>query len=427
MLRGVGTVLVVVMVSASPLPAAEVAAEAKLNQWADPKDLWNEGSGGSIPPLPPAQQHAAAAVPPPPPPVADAPPSPLPPAAAATHQSSDSGAAGAAGAAVSGGRAAVLLASHAGPMVVSSVLNALGVLPPAWRVHVFGTTPAVRAQLAAVKQLRAHTGAGAAGGRAPPTAPAAAAPAAAAPAAAGRLTIDVLRPQGGTSVHDRPSVLTSAWFWRQCPEEAEHLLLVDETTRLCAAAPKTVDDFVALGFAYVGAPWSDLPEGSALRRGGNGMLSLRRRSAMLAVLAAHTHVAGRDGNEDMWFAERLVAMQQSSQGQAQAQAHRFKLPHPDVSRQFAVETVFFGSPVGVSYAMRTLTTEQRGVITTNCPEARQLVGYLPGASWLADVRSGGAGDGYSLCAAKQKCCSEQRTEVHWRTKKPVPLPPCPVD
>jgi len=55
MLRGVGTVLVVVMVSASPLPAAEVAAEAKLNQWADPKDLWNEGSGGSIPPLPPAQ------------------------------------------------------------------------------------------------------------------------------------------------------------------------------------------------------------------------------------------------------------------------------------------------------------------------------------------------------------------------------------
>ena len=333
-------------------------AEAEvLGAWADPKDMWDAAPPSSPHDHAPASAvpHAAAAAPPP--------------------ASNKSG---------SGNRAAVLLASHAGPMVVSSVLNALGVLPPRWRVHIFASTPAVRLALARVKQLR---------GRAP------------------RLSIGVLRPQGGVSVHNRPAMLTSQWFWQQCP--AELLLLIDETTRLCSHSPKTVDDFADLGLDYIGAPWSDLQSGSALERGGNGMLSLRRRSAMLGVLARHTWHAG-DGNEDMWYAEKLFAMKDS------------KLPTPVVAAQFAVETVFNANPAGVSYAMRTLTTQQRGVILANCPEARVLAGYLPGASWLSDVRSGGVGATYSLCEAQQHCCGG-KTEIHWRSKKTVALPPCPID
>ena len=236
----------------------------------------------------------------------------------------------------------------------------------------------------------------------------------------------------GIRAHDRNALLTSAWFWEQT--SAEFLLLFDATTRLCAMAPKTVDDFVGKGYAWVGAPWPDVDASSALARGGNGMLSLRRRSAMLRVTRAHTG-RRKEGNEDMWFAERLFdamkadAAATKGEGSAlNATVVAVRLPTSAVARTFAVETVFYPAPVGVSYAMRTLTTAQRSRVLQRCPEARALAGYLPGASWISDVRGGGDGkEKYSLCAARQRCCSAQKTEIHWKTKKKVPLPPCPVD
>lgn len=152
--------------------------------------------------------------------------------------------------------------------------------------------------------------------------------------------------------------------------DAEHVLMLHPTAVLCSGADHTIGDF--LQWDWIGAPWRWAQPKQPFFHGGNGAFSLRRKSAMLRLLSQETYEG--KGNEDMWFVDRMV--------KANEKGGAFKLNDRTEGAKFAVEEMFYEAPLGISYAIRTVRDTQRNQIIANCPEARALVGYLPGADWL---------------------------------------------
>ena len=194
-------------------------------------------------------------------------------------------------------------------------------------------------------------------------------------------------------IGNRHALLTSSFFWNQV--KAENVLMFDTTTVLCASSPHSISEF-ASKFDYVGAPWkwavrsADAARDTEFTRGGNGMLSFRRKSTMLKVTAAFNRT---DMNEDMWFVRHL--------GKIGA-----RLSDAETGVRFAVEELPYERPFGVSYGMRTVPKAERAKILKQCPEARVLVGYLPGASWVIDHMDGTANGCEGLGAQTTPPCPE---------------------
>ncbi|GBF99982.1 hypothetical protein Rsub_13114 [Raphidocelis subcapitata] len=250
-------------------------------------------------------------------------------------------------------RAAVLIETKAAAKLPAVVANAAAVLPPDWRLQLF-LSEAARALAAGAPELAPLL-------------------------ASGRAFFSPL-PEGYAAVDgwwDYQTLLLSRQLWRAVA--GEHVLLFQLDTAMCAASPHKIGDY--LSYDYVGAPWTRERWGDA--PGGNGGLSLRRRSRMLAALDAlapggpqqgggggpQEGAAGPPwamsaldapravGNEDQTFSVLLAAMG----------AH---LPTRDVARTFAVETVFYGAPFGVHKFWAYMTAEQSERLFEFCPEAR---------------------------------------------------------
>ena len=132
--------------------------------------------------------------------------------------------------------------------------------------------------------------------------------------------------QGGRGVH-YDTLFKTRRFWESVP--AEHILIFQADSLLCEHTPWTIHEFIE--YDYVGSPWrqevcpadndrsvsiclNDYVEmvrlagfhehkGYALPagQGGNGGLSLRRRSKMLEIVNRCRHSASMDWNEDVFF------------------------------------------------------------------------------------------------------------------------------
>ncbi|KAJ3151303.1 hypothetical protein HDU89_002142 [Geranomyces variabilis] len=92
--------------------------------------------------------------------------------------------------------------------------------------------------------------------------------------------------------------LTRKTTWLRLPEATEHIFFFQLDAMICSNSDQTVDDF--LRFDWIGAPWPHIP---ALR-GGNGGLSMRRKSRLLRCLDHRTWTPGSQP-EDVWFSECL--------------------------------------------------------------------------------------------------------------------------
>ena len=121
---------------------------------------------------------------------------------------------------------------------------------------------------------------------------------------------------------DYSRLLTSSSFWSGIT--AEHILIFQTDSIL---RRKGIEEF--LQYDYVGAPWrsSDTPE-----VGGNGGLSLRRKSVMLAILKSGPP-PGPGEAEDIYFCRRL-------------KEGSYNVAPKEVSLRFSVEELYHPDPLG---------------------------------------------------------------------------------
>lgn len=95
--------------------------------------------------------------------------------------------------------------------------------------------------------------------------------------------------------------MTQKWLWEDLAP-AEHILIFQSDSMLCANAARSVEDYFA--YDLVGAPIA-----KDLGKGYNGGLSLRKRSTVLRVLDRWDwETTKKDGDrfEDQWFYNRYV-------------------------------------------------------------------------------------------------------------------------
>ncbi len=93
--------------------------------------------------------------------------------------------------------------------------------------------------------------------------------------------------------------MTTKWLWEDLAP-AEHILIFQSDSMLCANAARSVDDFFA--YDFVGAPIAK-PQG----KGYNGGLSLRKRSTILYILDKWDWMTTKkegDRFEDQWYFNR---------------------------------------------------------------------------------------------------------------------------
>lgn len=105
----------------------------------------------------------------------------------------------------------------------------------------------------------------------------------------------------------------------------EQFLIVRTTAMIHPAQKHKLAKF--LQYDYVGAPWP----WAHMPYGGNGGLSLRKKSAMRAALAAFGGLKGP--YEDQFFSMALAAL-------------KAKLPDKEVAREFSVEQMYHPEPFG---------------------------------------------------------------------------------
>ncbi|KAF4630409.1 hypothetical protein G7Y89_g7730 [Cudoniella acicularis] len=158
--------------------------------------------------------------------------------------------------------------------------------------------------------------------------------------------------------------MTTSWLWENLAP-AEHILLFQSDSMLCANAARSVDDFFK--YDFVGAPIA-----TDLGKGYNGGLSLRKRSSILRVLEEwdwETTKGEDDRFEDQWYYNRLVKLQrtESSEGIEPEAEGAINLPSMEVARTFSVETIDYPHPLGVHQVHRWLKTQMVS-LDEWCPE-----------------------------------------------------------
>jgi len=143
-------------------------------------------------------------------------------------------------------------------------------------------------------------------------------------------------------------LFTNISFWKQI--RGEKILFFQIDSIMCSNSPHKITDY--LQYDYVGAPWID-----QVFRVGNGGFSLRSRSKMVLILRNATYTGGQ--NEDIWFVQRLSG---------------FGIVAPvNVSKTFAVETMYYSNPLGV-HKPKILKKDLKKLCAV-CPEARLVPPY----------------------------------------------------
>jgi cell division protein FtsB len=96
--------------------------------------------------------------------------------------------------------------------------------------------------------------------------------------------------------------MTTKWLWEDLAP-AEHILIFQSDSMLCANAARSVDDYFI--YDFVGAPIA-----KDLGKGYNGGLSLRKRSTIISILERWDwQKTKKEGNrfEDQWYFNRYVS------------------------------------------------------------------------------------------------------------------------
>lgn len=121
------------------------------------------------------------------------------------------------------------------------------------------------------------------------------------------------------------TLLMMDFFWNWI--EAENILIFHCDSYLRRFG---IDQFLEEEYAFIGAPWS---HDNSQTQGGNGGLSLRKKSKMLeAINTGRKYTLGF--HEDGYFQDKLKAI-------------GAKLPDRKRSEQFSVETIYYPDPLGV--------------------------------------------------------------------------------
>lgn len=126
-------------------------------------------------------------------------------------------------------------------------------------------------------------------------------------------------------------LLTSKMFWDIIEEE--NVLIFQHDSMLLRSG---IEEFY--GYDYVGAPWS------WCLHGGNGGLSLRKKSAMLMAINAISYNQSLHGNEDVYYSNYLV--------------QNGNLAPREVCEKFSCEAIFKLGALGYHAIDKWLTKDQ---------------------------------------------------------------------
>lgn len=170
-------------------------------------------------------------------------------------------------------KVALLIENRANPILAPLMLHFMSVVPAEWRFRFMGSAESVahiNGSVAIREQVQA-----------------------------GKLDLTLIPANMSTAGTEQISrFLTTLWLYEVVLQPAEWLLVFQTDSILCANSRRNLNDY--LEYDWVGAPWN--PWG---QWGGNGGLSLRRVSAMIAVLRDQVRIDGSEP-EDVWLSERLA-------------------------------------------------------------------------------------------------------------------------
>jgi tetratricopeptide (TPR) repeat protein len=155
----------------------------------------------------------------------------------------------------------------------------------------------------------------------------------------------VCLPFDNIDIEQYNQILTSPDFWGKF--KSDHVLIFQTDSLI----RKPVDP-IFFDYAFVGAPWTWLPNGSS-RFVGNGGFSLRCVQLCKQVCEKSRYDVSRDGAEDVFFAKFMPID---------------AVPPGHVAGRFSVETVYNPDPCGMHNAFTYLPADQ----------IRELVKWLPG-------------------------------------------------
>lgn len=147
------------------------------------------------------------------------------------------------------------------------------------------------------------------------------------------------------TINEYNKLLTSETFYEKIPTEI--FLIFQTDTMICKNQKSLINDF--LQYDYVGAPWNET------NVGGNGGLSLRKKSKMLEKLRNCNY---NNENEDIYFSNSCSNL---------------KFPTFNESKKFSVETVFNEKSFGVHKPWPYLSSENINTINNYCPGLNQLI------------------------------------------------------
>ncbi|KAF7908501.1 uncharacterized protein EAF01_004256 [Botrytis porri] len=173
-----------------------------------------------------------------------------------------------------------------------------------------------------------------------------------------RIIVRSLAP--GTWFYNWDSVsafLTTRWLWEDLAP-AEHILLFQSDSMLCANAARSVDDFME--YDLIGAPIEP-----KFGQGYNGGLSMRSRKTILRVLDEWKYSDNPHPAEDQWFYARFKDLQDREIEEGVEDG--VNLPSMEIARTFAVETIDHPHPLGLHQPTRYIQQHMMS-LDEWCPE-----------------------------------------------------------
>ena len=151
------------------------------------------------------------------------------------------------------------------------------------------------------------------------------------------------------TIDDYNQLLVNEEFYQHIPTE---IFLIFQTDTMICNKDK-LNEF--LDYDYVGAPWSWL---GSEKKGGNGGLSLRRKSKMLEKIRQCKNT--EDEYEDMYFSNSCGNL---------------NFPKYEKAKRFSVETVYNDDSFGIHKPWSYLSEEQLQVISQKCIGFNTLVEF----------------------------------------------------
>lgn len=169
-------------------------------------------------------------------------------------------------------KVALLIETREIPILAPLILHFISVVPPDWRFRFMGSVESVR-YLNVSMAIRSQV-------------------------ASGKLDLTYVPSNMSTNSQEAISrFMTNLWLYETLLAPAEHLLVFQTDSILCANSKQNLNDY--LEYDWVGAPWAEED-----RFGGNGGLSLRRVSSIIDVLK-HQQRQDDTEPEDIWLTDRL--------------------------------------------------------------------------------------------------------------------------